>query len=668
MSSPVAELAAHVARLWAPPPELTCSEWADKYRYLSPESSAAPGKWKTLPYQREPLNAVSDSRVRSVVIKSATQMLKTVVIENAIGYFAHQDPGPILALQPGGQDAKDFSKERIAPMIRDTPVLKAIFSESKSRNSDSTITEKLFPGGLLAIAGAGSARNVARRAIRILVADEVDKNKDTSEGNSLALARKRMATFGHRAKEIITCSPTLPKSEIDRNYEASDKREFFVPCPFCGRSQSMMGKFHAQVRWERTREGQPLSREEQALTARYHCESCDKPWDDAQRMAAVERGEWIAQAAFTGVAGFWISELYSPWKRLSAIVLDFLLKKDTPSELVTFVNTSLAENWVEHGEAPKWKSLYDRAELYEVGVVPDGGLVLTAAVDVQEDRLEFEVKAWGRRGRENWSVYYEEIAPTRKDSEGRTIPCRTSDPEPWARLAELIARDWPVAGGGTLPLMTVAIDTGYRPEHVYRFCRKYPQPAHGPAGSRVHSYRTVIPVKGGHSPFKLIEGVSPTDAAKKRLGLKIITIGTHYAKQEIYDALRIESPVDGGEFPPGYCHHPKYKASYFQGLCAETRIVKTNGDVEWRKDGRNEPLDLHVYNRAAAELSGIAGYNDAAWNELERRLRASAQPAAPPDSPEKTKPKRTDQVSGFYGEPKQEDTKPLRPVRFKFES
>ncbi len=189
------ELIRDVVRLWAPPPQLTVSEWADRFRYLSSESAAEHGKWLTLPFQREPFDSISDPRVYRTVIKSATQMLKTVAIENGIGYFSHQDPGPILVLQPRDADAKAFSKERIAPMIRDTPVLRNIYADSKSRVSNNTIEEKLFPGGMLAITSAGSPGNLARRAIRFLFCDEVDKYPATagSEGNPVSLARKRLS-------------------------------------------------------------------------------------------------------------------------------------------------------------------------------------------------------------------------------------------------------------------------------------------------------------------------------------------------------------------------------------------------------------------------------------------------------------------------------------------
>ncbi len=156
----------------------------------------------------------------------------------------------------------------------------------------------------------------------------------------------------------MTCSPTVEGSEIDRAYEASDKREYYVPCPACGVMQSLMLKFQTQVRWDSTLP----TREEQARSAKYYCEACDVAWDDAARWKAVELGEWHANAAFNGIAGFWISELYSPWKQLSEIVLDYLSKKDNIEDLKTFINTSLAENWVEKDEAPEWETLLAKRE------------------------------------------------------------------------------------------------------------------------------------------------------------------------------------------------------------------------------------------------------------------------------------------------------------------
>lgn len=610
MNPLVEDLLREVCKLWAPPPDLTVSQWADQYRYLSPESAAEPGKWSTIPFQREPLDSISNPRVYRTVIKSATQMLKTVCIENGIGFFAHLDPGPILVLQPRDADAKAFSKERIAPMIRDTPVLKSLFSDSKSRASASTIEEKLFPGGILAITSSGSPGNLARRAIRFLFCDEVDKYPSTagSEGNPISLARKRLATFRHRRKEILTCSPTLQGSEIDRAYESSDQREFYVPCPACGTFQSMMLKFRTQVRWNSSLS----TREEQAGSSRYHCESCDIAWDDAARWKAVEQGEWRAHGPFNGVAGFWISELYSPWKQLSEIVLDYLLKKDNTADLQTFINTSLAENWIEQGEAPEWERLLERRENYAPGTVPAGGLMLTAGVDVQRDRLEVEVVAWGRN-RESWSIDYQIF-------EGKT-----SESAVWEKLAAYRSQLFPTAGGYELPIVRMFVDSGDSTQEVYNWVRTQP------AGQ-------VVAIKGVDKGILPVGQPSPVEVTvggrKIKGGVKIRTVVGPFFKAELYANLKSRPPTDeerasGYSYPPGYCHFPtgkNYGDEHFKQLCAEQLVMRHNRRTgrtkqEWQQTRpRNEALDCRVYARAAAWDKGLDRMQDRHWKILEDQL------------------------------------------------
>jgi phage terminase large subunit GpA-like protein len=600
-----------------PPTEMTVSTWADRYRYLSSESAAEHGKWSTIPFQREPLDAVSDPRIYRVVIKSATQMLKTETILNGIGYFAHMDPGPILVLQPRDSDAKAFSKERIAPMIRDTPVLRSIFGASKSRSSDNTIEEKLFTGGILAIASAGSPANVARRAIRFLFMDEVDKYPPTAEGNSPSLARKRLATFRHRKKEIMTCSPTLPGSEIDRAYEASDKREFLVSCPACGHQQSLMMKFYTQVRWDSSLP----TREEQARSARYHCENpdCDAAWDDATRWKAIDQGEWRAKAPVNGVAGFWISELYSPWKQLSEIVLDFLLKKGNPEDLKTFVNTSLAENWVEKGEAPEWETLLTKREGYDPGTVPVGGLFLTAGVDVQRDRLECEVVAWGR-GRESWSVDYQIL-------EGKT-----SESAVWEKLEALRSQTFRTDAGAELPIARMFVDSGdgTTTNDVYNWVRSQPSTQVQAIKGRD---KAILPV-GQPSPVDVTAG-----GKKIKGGLKIKIIDVGFFKSELYANLKLRAPTDeereqGWKYPPGYCHFPEgknYGDEHFKQLCAEQLLTHINRrtkrpKTEWQQTrARNEALDCRVYARAAAWDRGLDRMQDKHFRQFEEQLKVMPQ-------------------------------------------
>jgi len=597
------ELVTSKMRNWAPPPRMTVSEWADGFRFLSSESGAAAGKWRTLPFQRDIFDAFCDPGVHTVVVMSATQLVKTVFIENALGYIMDRDPGPTLLIVPRDSDAERFSKIRLAPMIRDTTCLREKVSDVKTARSTNTLNYKAFPGGHLTIAAAGSPGNLAALPIRFLLCDETDKYPASSgsEGDPISLALKRQATFWNR-KTILCCSPTIDgESRIQKAYDGSDQRHYQVGCPACGAFQPLTWQ---QVKWDNSLS----TKDERARTAHYECMHCQAAWNDVQRWRAVETGHWVPDRACNGVAGFHISELYSPWKKLSEIVLDFLTKKDDPEQLKTFVNTSLAETFVLRGEAPAAEAIYGKREFYEQGVAPAGCLVLTMFVDVQQDRLECELKGWGRDG-QSWSVGAEVIAGD------------TSQQAVWDMLHSVIQQEWPHANGGSLPVWAVGIDSGYRPQKVYDFCARYAQPAYGPAGVKLCAVRTVVPTKGGHGWDRAIEGFSPVDAAKKRGGVRILTLGASYLKQAVYDALRLPVPPPGGEYPAGYWHFPNYEYSWFQGLTSESRIVRENGKPEWVHDKsvRNEPLDLAVGNMAMYILcrTRLDRCSNTDWRRLE---------------------------------------------------
>jgi len=603
-------LIAELSRGWAPPPKMSVSEWADQYRVLSSESGAAAGQWHTLPFQREIFDAFSTPGVHTVVAMTATQMVKTVFIENVLGFIIDRDPGPTLLIVPRDSDGDKFSKIRLAPMVRDTVCLRGKVSDVKTARTTNTLDYKGFPGGHLTIAAAGSPGNLAALPIRFLLCDEVDKfpASSGSEGDPISLALKRTATFWNR-KVVMCCSPTIDgESRIAKAFAGSDQRRYTVPCHACGSFQTLKW---AQVKWDNRLETNEL----RAASSYYECEHCAAHWNDVDRWRAVEIGRWLAGAPFAGVAGFTINELASPWKELRDVVLDFLTKKNDPEQLKTFINTSLAETW-KQGETPDWAKVYARREDYPLGIVPMRALMLVAAVDVQHNRLEFEAVAYAPN-RESWSVWYEVIPGD---------PANTAADGPWAQLDLLLARDWPHESGGTIPILAMAIDTGFQgrgdgqPAPVYEFARRHPQPIYGPAGTRVSSFRTVIPVKGCADAFRLISGVSGTDAAQKRQGVRIWSVGTHWAKQEFYDLLRL-TPLEGGAFPPGYCHFPAaYERVYFQGLCSERRVVRASGKVEWEQDSsvRNEPLDLRgVYARAAAELCDLTRLTPQHWDFLQ---------------------------------------------------
>ena len=348
------------------------------------------------------MDAISDGAVESVVIMSSQpRWARARRWATAVGYYIDQDPAPIMLVMPTERDAEAWSKDRFSPMARDTPCLAGKISDPKSRDGSNKILHKRFPGGHLTIVGANAPSGLASRPIRILLCDEVDRYPFSAgaEGDPVNLAKKRTVTFWNR-KIVLVSTPTIRGlSRIETAYAESDQRQYWVPCPACGAHQVLVW---GQVRWDSAAGG--IRGEHRPETARYHCVACDAAWSDALRWAAIRRGEWRARAPFRGIAGFHLNEIYSSWVRLEAMVRAFLSARAGGDEAMkTFVNTSLGETWMESGEAPDWRRLYDRRERWPAGTVPEGGLILTAGADVQKDRIEVDVWAWGR-GLESWLV------------------------------------------------------------------------------------------------------------------------------------------------------------------------------------------------------------------------------------------------------------------------
>lgn len=607
-----AELVTRFALYWEPPGQISTSEWADKYMRLSPETSAKPGKWTTRAYQREPMDACSDPTVRKVVIDAATQLIKTSVIKAAIARIIDVDPGPIMVLQPRNVDVTDFCDGDIAPMIRDVERLRGKIALTRNGK-----TPKRFHGGRFIVTSAGSAANVAGKSIRYLFADEVNKyvaNAD-DEGNPVSLARKRLTTYKHRAKEIETCSPTIAGSEIDRAYEASDQREYFIPCPHCGGFQSLMKKFFSQVRWDETLE----TKEEQAASAAYYCqfEECQKPWTDGERNAAVERGEWRAAKPFNGVAGFSISELYSPDRRMSEIVLDYLSKKDDVQDLRTFYNTSLAENYGGPGEMLDWQTVaQEHQEDYPIGSVPKRGVLLVAGADVHPDRIEMEMVAYGPR-RESWSIAYHIF-------EGRTseLKGQPGQPSPWELLEAEMGEVYLHEGGGELTLSHLFIDYGNQRNDVLQWV------------ARQDPHR-VTAIKGSDTGKQVGDPKETSVVIGGRVCGKLRTrmVCVSAFKEQFYADLAKRRPtkeqIDAGwRLPEGYCHFPKgvnYGDEHFKQVCSEKKIrVRKRGRLveEWEPQRtRNEALDCRIYAMACAWYCLLGNWhNEARFAVLRARL------------------------------------------------
>jgi len=400
------EGAHEIERAWheglTPDPLLSVSAWADQHRMLSSKASAEPGRWRTArtPYLREIMDCLSPaSPIERVVLMKGAQVGGTECGSCWIGYVIHRAPGPMMAVWPTVEMAKRNSKQRIDPLIEESPVLAALIAPARSRDAGNTILAKEFRGGVLVMTGANSAVGLRSMPVRYLFLDEVDGYPldVEGEGDAISLAEARTRTFTRR-KIFIVSTPTIAgASSIEREYEASDQRRYFVPCTHCAHAQWL--RFE-QLRWDR---GRPE-------TVAYMCESCDMPIVEHHKTWMLEQGQWRATAPGNGrTAGFHLSSLYSPvgwrsWREIAA-AWESAIDKTTgsASAIKTFKNTELGETWVEEGEAPDWQQLLERREDYRIGHVPRGSLLLVGGADVQKDRIEVSVWAFGR-SKEAWLV------------------------------------------------------------------------------------------------------------------------------------------------------------------------------------------------------------------------------------------------------------------------
>lgn len=578
-----------------PDPLLNISEWADKYRVLSQKASAEPGKWRTsrTPYLKEIMDCLSPySGIERVVFMKGAQIGGTEVGNNFLGYIVHLSPGPVMLVMPTVDGAKRTSKTRIDPMFAAIPELKGVISDRRSKDASNTTLMKEFQGGVLVLTGANSAIGLRSMPVRYIFLDEIDAYKGDveGEGDPVNLAIKRTSTFNRR-KIFMVSTPTIQSvSRIEYEYEQSDQRHYMVPCPYCNKRQSLKWK---QIHWENN----------DPQTAVYICEYCGGIIEEHLKTWMLENGVWEKSNPSSKIAGFHLSSLYSPvgWFSWADAVKQFLDAKNKDNLLKVWVNTVLGETWLEKGEVPEWQILFDKREDYQQELVPSGGLFLTAGADVQKDRIECEVVAWGRN-RESWSVGY------------FIINGDTAREDVWNELTEFSRRYFEHSSGAMLPISRFAIDSGFATQQVYNWVRKQP-------------LNFAMAVKGtdsGITPLGLPTKVDLNINGKKvRRGAKVWTVGTSILKSELYQFLRLTKNEDES-FPAGYCHFPKYDSEYFKQLTAEqlvTKVVRGYQKREWQKTReRNEALDCRVYARAASISFGIEQFSETKWRNLEKAL------------------------------------------------
>ena len=632
---------------------LTVPEWADTYRHLAKSTGSTGGPWQTARVEvaRGPMMAVTERGVRTITAKTCTQLMKTSLLENTIGYFAHQEPSPMLLTQPKEHTAKVFSKERLSPMAKASPVLRPLLG---GHNATDTMTYREFPGGFLALEGAGSPTNLAMRAIRITLADEIDKYEPTKEGDPLILLEERTATFVTNSLHLRCCSPTKAEtSRITKSYEESDQRRAFVACPHCKHEQTL--DFFRHVNWSKSEDGQHFP-----MTAAIYCEDCGAEWTEAQRLKMMttrgrirwyqtrpficcpekqpakepkqfpikeRRWRWDEanqvgyaickhcgeQAVPNTHAGFTASKLYSPFITMAELAEKWLLSKDDPETKQTFYNTQLGLEF--HQETIKSiekHALAERAEVY-AAEVPRGALILTMGVDVQASgRLEGEVVAWGK-GEESWSI---------------DTPIFVGDPaQPyvWQELDAYLHRRFNLEGGGQMVIKACCVDSGgLNTEDVYKFCR--PRIA-----------RNVWAIKGANDRPGQKSPLWPVPKLERlktrQTGYKPVIIGVSSGKEAVYQRLAIETPG------PGYCHFPTprmierdgvvgtlYSEAWFEQLTSEKQIAEVKHGFKYHrwilpKGKANEALDCRVY--AYAALAGLYAVRKLSLERIAQMIEAA---------------------------------------------
>lgn len=580
-----------VVKAWKLPEKLKVSTWADKNRMLSGKASAEPGLWRTsrTPYLREIMDTLSDEHpAKDICFMAASQVGKTEVLLNWIGYTVDHAPAPMLTVQPTVDTAEKYSKQRIAPMIELNKRLLAKIPASRKRDSGNTTLVKEFPGGVLVMTGANAASALASMPIKKLALDETDRYPIDvdGEGDPISLAEQRTVTFA-RAKRYKASTPGRKEtSHIAKEYERSSQAKYWVTCPHCVELQTL--EFENLI-WQKTvgEDGKKIHHPETAAYVCPHCGGCIeerfKPW-----MLAEENGAcWIHAHPERERLGYHINALYSPiglgltWVEIAKKWLDAC---NDPAKLQPFINLQKGLPYEDFGDRVKGVDLEKRAESWPVRTVPEGIFVLTLGVDVQKDRLEGHLVGWGENERCATIDYV-------------IIQGDPEKPEVWEELEKY--RHSPVrnAFGVDLQISMTAIDTGYNTHRVYNHVRQC-------------RFDRVIAVKGAKETNRPIlsrptrQDVKNARGDVQKNGVMVWSVGTDTAKNALFSRLASDVEISGEtehylapekrmvRFPNGL------PSEFYEQMTAEVYDDRSGRYVKIRQ--RNEALDTWVYAYAAA--------------------------------------------------------------------
>lgn len=612
-----------------PPEDLTVSQWADKNRRLTSESSAEVGKWRTsrTPYMFDILDSFTDPLIEHIVVVAASQVGKSETINNMVGYCIDQDPGPILLIQPTIDDVKRYSEMRIAPMIRETRCLKRKVADPKSRDAANTKRQKSFPGGVLVMTGSNVAHDLSSMPIRYVFGDERDRwaTSAGSEGDPWELAVARTRTF-YNKKMVEVSTPTVKgASAIENSYNLGTMERWKTQCPHCGEYVEVT---FDNIRFEYDAAENGDKKIFHISEIFYVCPECGGISDEHTMKS--QPAKWVATVPEARkhhkTRSFWLTAWVSPWATWESIILQFLQAGTDSAKLQVVYNTQFGELWEERGDMASEDDVMARREVYEAEV-PDGVLLLTCGVDTQDDRLEYEVVGHRRFG-ETWGIK-KGVILGRPDTE-----------EVWERLDEVLSHKYKFKSGVSLQISLTFIDEGgHFTQEVRQHCL-------------ARQYDHVFAIKGANRPD--IPYTAPPKKQKIVVNGKVIgqvwvyEIGVNAGKQKIVDNLRVQSPG------ANYCHFPlrdDYGKQFFKQLMSEhlAYVPKLKHPWQWQKipgHERNEAFDIRNYNLAACEILSPD------WDAIEQSFR-TAKPgeenASIPMKEKKTKPRKR-KKSEFYDE------------------
>ena len=586
------------------------SEWADKYRILGRATSARPGKWNTsfVPYSEDIMNAVCNSQVREIFIMASSQIAKTEMLNNIIGYYVDVKPTSIMVIHPTLDVAEEWAMTRLTDMLNVTPRLR------ERMVGKTTTLYKQFMGGYITIAGANSPSTLAGKPIQIVLADDIDRFGITREGDPLALARARMKTFPD-SKLIGASTPTDSFSKIAFEYEKTNKQELAVPCVKCG--EYFIPEWD-NVKWDRTESGR--------LKEVYlECPACKEHHTEKHKKQLLDNYKWIiGNPDIIEFQGFKLNEIVSPFVTWKAMVKEFLDVKGNPAQFQVWVNTALGQKWNKNqSQAPEWESIKAKAEIYDVSTVPTGVKTLIAGVDIQLDRIEASIVGYGDND-ETWQIDHI-ILPGDTSSYKNPV---------WLELTALLYKDFSSTTDvdRIFRIASMGVDTGFRTEEVYKWSRTFPK-----------------------GKILLLKGVDKSADTIYKSKVKKYHHILWYAnvsrlKLSLYSKLRLvinkESSVDDDKdinnatnkqemnvIPTGYCHFPfGMHDEFFKQLVSEQLEYKSsrNGTrkVAWKKlRERNEALDTRVYAQAVALYHHLNAIDsDADWDNF-NQLASKSTPA-----------------------------------------